>query len=75
MEAMAAGKVVILPNSYELVFGNAAVYSTPEGVESLVQVLWKDKAKYEAQAKLGFDFVVKNCSREVITTKLKNLLG
>lgn len=75
MEAMAAGKVVILPNSYELVFGNAAVYSTPEGVESLVQALWKDKAKYEAQAKLGFDFVVKNCSREVITTKLKNLLG
>ena len=75
MEAMAAGKVVILPESYEIVFGDAAIYSKPRDVESVILAYWKDADKYSAQAAKGFDFVKQNCSSSVVEQKIKRLLN
>ncbi|MEP2651772.1 MAG: glycosyltransferase [Paraglaciecola sp.] len=74
MEAMATGRVVILPESYEKVFGDAAVYCKPSKVEDTIRELWSDKDKYTAQTQHGFAFVVENCSRPVVARKILNLL-
>ncbi|MDG6099384.1 glycosyltransferase [Alteromonas sp. ZYF713] len=75
MEAMAAGKVVILPENYEIVFGDAAIYAKPQDVESIILAYWNDAEKYSEQAAKGFDFVVKNCSSSVVEQKIKSLLN
>ncbi len=74
MEAMAAGRVVILPESYEQVFGEAAVYCEPSNVEETIRQLWSDQGKYTVQTQRGFAFVVENCSRPVVSRKILNLL-
>ena len=74
MEAMAAGKVVLLPPTYEVVFRDAAIYCDPEDVESIVLEYWENKDKYLNQAKLGFQFVKANCSLDVSERKLMRIL-
>ena len=74
MEAMAAGRVVILPKSYKPIFEEAAIYCEPSEVESTVRAIWNDKSRYIAQSKRGFTFVEKNCCLPVVSQKLQNLL-
>ena len=74
MEAMAAGKVAILPSDYKTVFGDAAVYCEEKHVERTVLEYWADKEMYQAQAERGFNFVKLNCSKQVVERKLKSVL-
>ncbi len=73
MEAMAGGRVVILPHSFQDTFGDAAVYCEPDQVRSVVERLWENPANYRAQAQRGFDFVVRNCSAPTVQKRLKAL--
>lgn len=73
MEAMAAGKVVILPLDYQDVFGDAAVYSDPREVESMIHKFWNDKELYKNQARRGFDFVSKKSSLEIVKLNLRSI--
>lgn len=70
MEAMAAGKVVILPLDYKEVFGEAAVYASPEDVESVILRYWRDVFLYERQAAKGFQFVKKFCAKSIVQNNL-----
>ncbi|MEL6363082.1 MAG: glycosyltransferase [Pseudomonadota bacterium] len=74
MEAMAAGRVAILPASFRDIFGPAAVYCNPEDVATVVRSLWQDADAYRAQAQKGLDFVAQSCAQPVIQSKLLAIL-
>lgn len=48
IEAMASGCLVILPRVFEPLFGEAALYCEPEGVQPLVNRYFSDRAAYVA---------------------------
>lgn len=56
-EAMATGVPVILPQSYASVFGDAALYATPETAIGIARDLCADVARYDAQVRYALDFV------------------
>ena len=72
MEAMALGKVVILPPDFKDIFGASAVYAEPNDVYQIIRKLWKDPTSYLMQVRLGRDFVRENCTLDVVKS---NLLG
>lgn len=74
MEAMAAGKVVILPKEYEIVFGESAVYCNPDKVPAAVKAFWADKSAYTEQAEKALKFVEDNCSKAIVRQKLTKLI-
>lgn len=57
IEAMATGVPVILSRSYASVFGNAALYATPETAIDMARGLCADVTRYDAQVQLALDFV------------------
>lgn len=71
MEAMAAGRVVILPYDYEDIFGEAAVYAEAGDVLSVVQRYWSSEVIYIEQAERGFRFVKEKCSLENVQKNLE----
>ena len=75
MEAMAAGKVAILPPNYEVVFDDAAIYCAPKDVKATVLEYWNSQDKYREQATRGFEFVKANCSLNIVEQRLKRLLA
>lgn len=75
MEAMGAGRVVILPASFRDTFGDAAVYCTPGEVESTVRYFWENPGQYHRQAERGFEFVVNNCSQKQVQKRLTAVLN
>ena len=75
MEAMAAGRVVILPSGFLDIFGDAAIYCEPEDVAQTVRAVWADSKRYRAQAERGLAFVHRNCARDVVKQNLQSLLS
>lgn len=75
MEAMAAGRIVLLPPIFVDVFGNAAIYVKPEEVESTVIKYWNDEALYTEQVRKGFDFVQRKSSLEAVKHNLESFNG
>ncbi|AEV88177.1 glycosyl transferase [Actinoplanes sp. SE50] len=57
LEAMAAGVPAIIGEHFRPIFGDAALYATPAGVEPLVRRLWADPASYRAVAAKAREFV------------------
>ncbi|GIE84105.1 glycosyltransferase [Actinoplanes regularis] len=57
LEAMAAGVPAIIGEHFRPIFGDAALYSTPAGVEPLVRELWADRERYRRVATRARDFV------------------
>ncbi|MFI1989370.1 glycosyltransferase [Actinoplanes sp. NPDC020271] len=57
LEAMAAGVPAIIGEHFRPVFGDAALYSTPAGVEPLVRGLWADPGRYREVAARAREFV------------------
>lgn len=57
IEAMAAGVPVILPKVFESTFGEAALYTEPEGVWPLIDKLWRDEQGWLARVEAGRRFV------------------
>lgn len=70
MEAMALGKVVILPPDFEEIFGNSAVYAKPNEVYQTIQKMWQNPNLYLKQAEQGYNFVKQNCTLEVVKNNL-----
>jgi hypothetical protein len=73
MEAMFAGAVTILPPSFEIVFGDAAVYAQPDEVQTLVGAYYGDWSLFQAQSKRGLDYVLDNCTAAAYRRRLARL--
>ena len=70
-EALAAGKVVILPKYLQSSFGDAAIYATPEDVESIVQILWSNPEKYKQQSERARLYVRQNFTNDAFLDRLR----
>jgi hypothetical protein len=62
LEAMVAGKPVVLPPVFEETFGPAALYAQPADVWRTVSDLWRDEKRYLAQAAVAREFAARECS-------------
>lgn len=56
LEAMAAGVPVLLPARFRPVFGEAALYATPQETRGVVERLMADPDHYEARTRAGLAF-------------------
>jgi glycosyltransferase involved in cell wall biosynthesis len=74
VEALASGAVVILPPSFEPVFGAAARYAEPRDVERLVGELFADDSAFERQVAAGHAFG-SHTSRAAYTERIAAMLS
>lgn len=74
LEAMQAGKVVILPPHLHEIYGEAAVYATPDHVAPTI-ARYQAGPEYMKQARRGQEFVEKNYSQEAFVTRLTTLIN
>jgi hypothetical protein len=74
LEAIATGAVAILPPHFEVLFGEAAVYAAAEDVQRVVQELYRDRARYEAQSKRGVELVEQRWSHQAHARRVQALL-
>lgn len=72
-EAMASGKVVILPPYLEASFGKGALYAEPSEVESLVTDLWTTPTRYIEQSRQAREYVAKHLSVEAFLSRVASL--
>ncbi|GAA4119739.1 glycosyltransferase [Enteractinococcus coprophilus] len=72
-EAMAAGKVVILPHYLEANFGEGAIYAEPSEVESLVREFWTSPDAYKKQASKAQRYASENFSVSALLRRLEVL--
>ncbi|WP_022872425.1 glycosyltransferase family 2 protein [Nesterenkonia alba] len=56
LEAMAAGCLVILPPGFSPVYGDAALYASPEQVHKTITEHTEDTQRYLAQSRRGVEF-------------------
>lgn len=73
LDAMQAGKVVILPPKLEPIYGVAAVYAEPDGVEDVVAEFVRDSNAYIAQASRGQEFIASSYSRSSLINRIRTL--
>lgn len=73
IEAMAVGVPVILPEIYRPLFGDAALYATPQTAIDLARRIHADAKAYDAQVKLAMDSVRKRFSYEMHLDRLRAL--
>ena len=74
MEAMALGRVVILPPEFKEIFADGAIYCEADKVAAVCEHYWNNPELYLEQLKKGKQFVLENCSKEVIQQRLTNIL-
>jgi len=74
LEAMQAGKVVIVPKKLKAVYEDAAVYADPWEVELTIQKFNAAPAKYSQQAWRGRRFVEEKHSQESFISRLNALM-
>lgn len=72
LEAMSHGVVCILPRHFEPVFGEAAVYASPEEVQQTIQQLW-DAERYAAQQRRAVEFIEAECTPAAYLRRLSGL--
>lgn len=75
MEAMAIGRVVILPAEFKEIFGDAAVYAKAADVERVCKHYWDNPELYLSQVQKGKLFVKSNCSKQVVQKRIQNALS
>jgi glycosyltransferase involved in cell wall biosynthesis len=73
IEAMASGAVAILPQSFQPLFGDAAIYCKAEDVTSVVDDFYSDPAKYRAQSEKAQNFVLGNFGYRMHIDRLQKL--
>lgn len=73
LEALGAGKVVILPPSLEATYGDAAVYATPDEVASVIVGFSNNHSAYIEQAERGRAYIAQNYSRAAYVSQLEDL--
>ncbi|MEU3016319.1 glycosyltransferase family 1 protein [Nocardiopsis sp. NPDC007018] len=72
LEAVAVGLPTLLPPSFAPVFGDAAVYTEPEGVRAEVEALMGDEERYAHQVRIGHEVLRDRFSHQ---THLRRLAG
>jgi len=75
LEAMQAGKVVILPWRLRRVYGDAAVYSEPNDVSKVVAKLSRNPQSYVAQVQLGREFVAVHHDKRSFIKRLNKAIA
>lgn len=70
IEAMAVGMPVLLPEIYRPLFGDHAIYCTPDQVQDVVMRLWADREAYHAHVRAAQDYVRNTYSYEVHAERL-----
>lgn len=73
LEAMAAGVPVILPNIYQPLFKEAALYATSQTAVSLARELHANPQKYNEQVHIAQEYVRKHFSYQTHLNRLQNL--
>ena len=73
VEAMAAGRPVLLAPVFRETFGEAALYPEPADVWPVIERLWRDRAAYLGRAEAGRAFIAANCGYDRLIGRLKNL--
>lgn len=74
LSAMRAGKVVILPERLQPIYGRAAVYAAKDKIESVISSLSESPEAYYHQAKLGQSFVAAGFDRKNLLKRIAQLL-
>lgn len=74
LEAVAAGVIVILPQKFEPVFGEAAIYSKPGEVKNVIHSFFDDRERYQAQVETSRRFVEKNFSYNSYLARIESIL-
>jgi len=72
LEAMAAGVPTIISDQYKELFGDAAVYATPESALERARELFTDPIAYRAQSLRALDFVNKRFGHAMHLNRLKD---
>lgn len=72
-EAMAVGVPVILPPDYRTVFGEAALYATPDQVQTMVMQLCSDPACYAAQVDKARAYVAVHYGYQMHSDRLEKV--
>lgn len=73
IEAMAVGVPVILPDVYQPLFKDAALYATPETAVAMARELYADPAAYQAQVEKAKTYVRNNFSFEMHVDRVQSL--
>lgn len=73
IEAMAVGVPVILPNIYQPLFKEAALYATSQTAVSLARELHANPQKYNEQVHIAQEYVRKHFSYQTHLNRLQNL--
>src|SRR5699024_4841976 len=74
LEAVASGVIVILPQQFEPVFGEAAIYSKPGEVKNVIHSFFDDRERYQAQVETSRRFVEKNFSYNSYLARIESIL-
>lgn len=75
MEAMAKGLPVLLPVRFEQIFGEAALYVTPDQVQLTLRRLQEDPEFYAERVRAGDAFVRSNCEYSVFADRISRILS
>lgn len=74
LEALAAGLIVILPKSYEEVFGEAAIYVSPDKIQETVMMYHNDRHLFAKQLDIAERVVADNFSHESYVSLIDEVL-
>lgn len=73
LEALAVGLVTILPEHFQPLFGEAAIYAMPSDVERIIGGFITDHEAYARQSALARDYVARHHSAELFPQRLDRL--
>ncbi|WP_310172475.1 glycosyltransferase family 2 protein [Enteractinococcus fodinae] len=73
LEALQAGKVVILPHTLKMTYGDAAVYAYSDEINSIVSEYSNDASAYIEQARRAQTFIDQNYSEAAYLSRLEKL--
>ncbi len=74
-EAMAVGVPVIIPPNYESLFGEAAIYATPDQVKAKIDELMNDEQYYQSQVSKAHEYVEKHFGYSKHASRLEKFLN
>lgn len=72
-EAMAAGKVVILPKYMEVTFGDGAVYAEPSEVSGIIERYWRNPELYLEQSLRARNFISERYGVEALMKRIADM--
>ncbi|WP_162322131.1 glycosyltransferase, partial [Nesterenkonia haasae] len=72
LEAMSYGVVCVLPQHFEPVFGDAAIYSDPNDVQRTISELWSAEG-FAVQQQKAVEFVERECTPQAYVRRLERL--